>query len=262
MTYSDQIASYSATYPLESSNSVESFMIEVLGKVLETSGSHDHLLTKMMKVPVKASSDIWVLTQYQIEFYMMANKEDKIQIDTQILDANRAFITRYFRVMQNNSLVMEVYIQFVAINFQDRKIVRLNLQGLEDLNLLNTSKTFKFDRIKLPAKIKDQLAFPVIIQAKDIDMNNHVNNLVYLKWCFKLMADLSIHQKLPMTLSVKYGQELLVKHQVFVYPLLHKEKDQEVAYFLIYNRSKEEEASSIKIRMKENQVYDKFKITT
>lgn len=193
-------------------------LAELLRKVLQTSNNHDRAVRQSMNKEdyVIGDNQTWVITQNKTELLEWPKVDQTVTIETKVVDANRFFITRQFLVLaESGEILVKIYLQFTAIDFNTRKMVRLNLDGIKGMDLIE-EKTVNFDKLKLSEEATELSRVDYPILPSDIDENQHVNNLVYFRWSYDLIPE-KIHQNYRLKMiEMKYGSELRENDSVVI----------------------------------------------
>lgn len=254
-----KFARYAHEFIIDQEMLMDKHMIisHLLNLSILTSAKHDQLLQDNHLAKSLQENQVWVVTQYKININQPWKLSSKIKIVTRLIQVNRFFVVRYFEIFSEDICIMEVNAQFAAIDFVKRSVVRLELEMLNHHHLVDDSISVRFD--KLQANHQDQkiLSTPILIQASDIDENQHVNNGVYLRWALVTLQRLKDLASDISMIEIKYGKELLMNHKVSmdVYQLNHNEIKMQ-----INNESDQKVACMIKFTMKNmEETHDKFK---
>lgn len=226
-----------------------------IGKLIEhtlyLSGEHDQFLQQEVNVKIISDEETWVITQYYIKQLQMPALNDQITVRTRVVDANRFFITRYFDIYNDEQLLFEVFTQYTVINWQTRKMVRIDVEPLERMDLVDKELTIPFKRFVKPDEFESYLFSERDIHDSDIDENNHVNNLVYINWAFSSLPKDFITQHTIDTIEVKYGKELFKDNQVGIESYrLKPHLNQTETYQIIKDKATDKDASYVRINWK------------
>ncbi|MBG9980840.1 hypothetical protein HZY91_07785 [Facklamia sp. DSM 111018] len=234
--------------------------------VLQTSGEHDCLVNKFLDQPILTAPLSWIITQNHFKVYRLPKMGDRIEIETRLVNANRFFVDRWFSVRSKEDLLMEFQIQFSVINLKTRKMGRIPDSRIKALDLVDSSQYQRMEKISLPEEMTIYSDRGYQIQDEDIDGNNHVNNLVYLRWCLQALPFDLLREYQVESLGIKYGHELLFDQEVSIQTyLFHSLLDQNgefriepsvkvcSSYQIIQNLSTDREAGFLIINWKRNE---------
>lgn len=206
----EQLHTYTDTYQEPVANWE---LNELLRLALITSYHHDQQVQNILTHTLLNSDETWVITQYNIEIVADYFAASEMQITTQVIEANRFFVTRLFTVTMDGTVTHRILAQFAIINLSTRKMIRVPLQALEEANLIVPTS----DKVMPPKPLAESQATTTqsqVIYPEDIDENLHVNNRVYLRWALAAVPkSLSDTHRLA-SLQIKYGSELRANDEV------------------------------------------------
>lgn len=188
---------------------------ELLRLALMTSYNHDKKIKTLLKTALLQPEQSWVITQYNIQIVAPFFVAEQVKITTQVIEANRFFVTRQFTVEMNNNITHRILAQFAVLDLSTRKMARVPMQELHDLNLI-VPISAKLSAPKPLVDSKWEMTQTQTIQAKDIDENHHVNNRVYLRWAFAALPEQFVAQHRLTGVQIKYGSELRAEDAVEV----------------------------------------------
>lgn len=184
-------------------------LTQMLNIALETAGHHDRLINDHLPMPLLSENQSWVITQSAIYLKQWPQMNDHLTVHTRVYEVNRFFVERYFEILCEGVLLMEIISQYAVIDLQNRKMARINTKLLTDLAVVDESIKFSFDKIRVPKNYVLNITQKRQILPVDIDNNQHVNNTVYLRWCYEMLPkEILSHYELE-SVAVKYGSELL-----------------------------------------------------
>lgn len=241
------IKCFSQSYELILRNNTAENFLEIMRKVLQTSDAHDQAVRKHLSPDeyVISENQTWVITQSSLEIVKMPFS-NKMTIRTKIVAANRFFITRHFIVEEEGQTIISIYMQFAAIDFDTRKMVRLNLKIIEPYLETMSQVTLPFGKMMLPKEKSEANSIDIEITDEAIDLNQHVNNLYYLKWGLMTLPK-SFEAMTLKKIDIKYGSELLKEHQAYMTTYIVEDTN---IIQQIVNKTLQKESSVIKFEFK------------
>lgn len=225
---------------------------ELLQAAIETSGAHDQAVIPYIKTQGEyliQDNQTWVITHYNIKVHDLPKYGEKFVIRTQVVEANRFFISRRYEIKVADQMMVELFAKFAAINFEERKMVRLNVKAFLEAGLLIENTKSSYPKIKLPdsSQVDSFLTKYHQVVSEDIDTNQHVNNGAYLSWVEEQLSQI-IHDKYhQVEIHIKYGKEILPDEQVKIETYIENIDSNIVTTHLISNLSQEAEACRIQI---------------
>ncbi|EHR37852.1 acyl-ACP thioesterase domain-containing protein [Facklamia languida] len=220
----------------------------LISKILETSTNHDRCLNDQLGAPFLPDDLTWIITQNMGQIIKVPDEGKYVVIETRVSKANRFFVNRWFGIWQSSQLVMEFQIQFAALNLLTRRMVTIPYQKLEVYCLVDKRLDQNFKRVLESDHLSLNNEENCQIGEEDIDNNQHVNNLVYIRWAFQAMDQLMHPDYQLKQISIKYGHEILPDHQVKLLNYLDdskKEADHIVSVQTFLNQTTQEEACRV-----------------
>ena len=186
----------------------------IIGYLIETSNyqskecgiSNEYLMSKVYT---------WMLYKWKIKIFRKPKSFEKIKVKTWASDFKTINAFREFEIYVCDEKILEASSIFLLIDIKKRKAIRIP-ETIAEAYGINDKKIFKkIDRINEPKDRETINKFDYIIQKRDIDFNNHVNNSVYLEL---------IHEALPDEFSdikfdeivVNYMKELEYKDKIVI----------------------------------------------
>ncbi|MGX7092355.1 acyl-ACP thioesterase domain-containing protein [Hutsoniella sourekii] len=222
-------------------------LLKLLEETLRISGAHDQLIASLNGRPFLDEGQVWVITHYSIDILKHLQINDEIEMTTRVGASNRFFITRYFEIRDKEDLAVTIHIQYAAIHYQKRSIVRIDDQFLLDRNLIDKTIKAPYQKLSRPQNLQADRYREYTIDERSIDGNNHVNNLVYLSWCYHQLEPQFMNDYQVKHLEVKYGKEVLKGDRVSVETVIEMDPKEARTYHYINNLSKETNASIVLI---------------
>lgn len=240
----ESLTLYEANYPIEEKLTPVQVYSKLVQWGIQTSSKHDRYLKQQLDQEFLKAHQSWVITQNQLRIEKMVDETKSIQVTTRVTQANRFFIQRYYEYFQQNQRIAAMTTQFVAIDLETRRLVRLNQvqQSLDQVIDSTYSQTLPQLTTQLPADWDDR--FEPVIESNDIDENNHVNNLIYLRWILNHLETIEQDASRIQQIDIKYSQELLAEDHVIV-------KGQCNSNYYIYKQSGESLAAYVQLTWNE-----------
>lgn len=183
-------------------------MTRLLSIALETAGDHDRLINSVLDEPLLKSVESWVITQSSIAINRWPRLTEELNVITRVIEVNRFFVKRFFEMKVADELLLTVVSQFAIINLESRKMARVPVKILENLELIDDQVTYDFEKLRVPEGYTSVSQQDREIVASDIDYNQHVNNEVYIRWAYEMLPARYLAQFKVIKIEVKYGSEL------------------------------------------------------
>jgi medium-chain acyl-[acyl-carrier-protein] hydrolase len=180
--------------------------------VQETSLMHTHSICGAMDYYDKMNL-VWVLTHWQVEIYAVPKLGDYINISTWPVGFKGYFGTRGYEAKNTNGNTI------LAANSNWILLDRNSLKPVRPAEFVTTKYGANFDfplekDFTLPS-LSDNAGFvhlsthSYIPTRRDMDTNNHVNNISYLKWLYDFIPETLYRNYHPSSLKVAYKKETL-----------------------------------------------------
>ncbi|MBF0780449.1 MULTISPECIES: acyl-[acyl-carrier-protein] thioesterase [unclassified Granulicatella] len=147
----------------------------------------------------------WFILQHDLTIHQMPKVDDTITVETEALSYNKFFTYRRFKVFINDTVFVETVMKFALVDMIERKLVRIDPKFVNVYKAERLSTSQKMTKIKRLDVCSDSQEYS--IRQTDIDMNQHVNNAVYLEWIWKSLPNI-YHDKLPKHLAIIYENEV------------------------------------------------------
>ncbi|MBO0487754.1 acyl-ACP thioesterase domain-containing protein [Vagococcus fluvialis] len=150
----------------------------------------------------------WIILQHDIDIKRLPKAHETIKLTTEAESYNKFFCYRHFWVHDeegNECAFMST--TFAIMDLHERKM------GSVDEAIIAPFESEKIKRIKRGEKI---LPVTEINQEKtygvryfDIDLNQHVNNAVYLDWILDALEGEFLESHNPEKIAIKFNKEVL-----------------------------------------------------
>ncbi|MGO4927043.1 acyl-[acyl-carrier-protein] thioesterase [Fundicoccus sp. Sow4_D5] len=196
----------------------EAYFLDKLGKqidvtrllsiALETAGQHDQLISTFLDEPLLKDNESWVITQSSVDIQRWPVLNERLNVTTRVIEVNRFFVKRHFEMRVANEVLLTVVSQYAIINLETRKMARVSVDSLENVDAVDGSIDYAFEQLRVPQGDSSVSQQDREIVARDIDYNQHVNNEVYIRWAYEMLPESYFTQFKVKKIEVKYGSEL------------------------------------------------------
>ncbi len=123
----------------------------------------------------------WVLSRLKIEIYDYPQWLDEVVVETWPVGIDGLFCNRDFKVYSTSGeLLMIASSTWIIINFKSKRPVRP--ATILDFNDFVPEYVFEKPLPKLRINIPNAVTKQTQVQYSDLDLNQHVNNVKYVKW--------------------------------------------------------------------------------
>ncbi len=183
MIKSDDSKRYKATFRVglfdtDFKNNVK--LTSVCNFLQEIAGMHADALHWSI-VDLLKNDQSWVLLRLKIKIYKYPKWLDEVVIETWPVGIDGLFCIRDFRVYSTSGeLLMIASSTWIIINFKNKRPVRPStILSFEDFV---PDSVFNSNLQKLQVDISNATTKETQVQYSDLDLNQHVNNVKYVKW--------------------------------------------------------------------------------
>lgn len=158
----------------------------------------------------------WVFYKYDIKIYKYPMYRDKISITTKACGFKKFYAYRSYVMKNSEGEVMgEAMALFFLINTAKRKAIRIpkgqyELYGVD----VDLKEDIKMEDVRVASEEENVKEYE--IRYRDIDSNNHVNNVNYIEWAIEsvplsIVKNFSLERlKIVFEKETKYGQSIKV----------------------------------------------------
>ncbi len=148
----------------------------------------------------------WVLSRYHVRFHAFPSVHSRIRLKTWPSGREGRFALREFQLHdETGTPVVSASTSWMLLDLKTRRPVRVD-EYLPDLPI-NTTRAIADQFHSLPKLPEVSCELPFRVRHGDLDLNNHVNNVVYVDWALEtLPADL-IGKLQPAAVEITYRAE-------------------------------------------------------
>lgn len=162
---------------------------------------------------LKESGQMWVLSRLEIKCEKLPNWGDRVQIFTAGRGVEGLFAFREFLMIDDNDKTLASGMSsWLLLSSDTKKIVKPESVLPTDIFQMQTKPDWVPKRHRLQT-----FGHPfskVIVQASDLDLQNHVNNTSYIRWVEDLIFQANISIQF---LSINYLAECFLGDEVDLY---------------------------------------------
>lgn len=187
----------------------------------------------------------WFIIRYRIEFENYLTDLKNIRIKTESRGCQKSTFYRDFEVYDNASgaRMLRAVSSWFIVDLTRKSIVNIEKDFPEFLKFEERKDDLKLNRLKSLDRIDIEKSFE--IRYDDLDINNHVNNTVYITWALE-----SLDYEFRKANTIK-SVEVYYKHDVtFGEPILSQvyiDEENMITEHLIKNAKTEEALCLLKI---------------
>ena len=150
----------------------------------------------------------WLLLYWKIEIFSFPKWSSRITIKTWPREIARVYSYRDFEVYDESGNLVAIS-KWVLINVASHSIARITPEFAKNFKLIDKSVFPEFKENTLKEPEDSTLTFEYKTGRRDIDSNNHVNNLCYLDFALEALPE-SICNNNFNDIEVLYKKEILL----------------------------------------------------
>lgn len=161
----------------------------------------------------------WVLSRLKIKVIRMPSWGEKITVKTAGRGIHKIFAVREFEVCdKDGNIIAEANSSWLLLNMENKRPQRpaqvLPKELFEEVD----------DPSIVPAKLSpielSKKPFTTMVRASDLDMNNHVNNVSYIRW----IEDFAYHNGIDFErLNINYVSEAKLNDHISLHHVTNNE---------------------------------------
>lgn len=168
---------------------------------------------------IQTKKKVWLLMDWKLKVFERPKYMDKLTLKTwaRPIEKHIFYTYRDFEVYSNGKRVAIATSRWVLYDLETNKITKIT----EDiLNLYNPEEESVFEekeilKIKEPEEKKSSIEYEVI--RADIDVNNHMHNLNYLKLAYEVLPENIYFNEDLKNVRIMYKHQVLLKDKVKIF---------------------------------------------
>ncbi len=185
-----------------------------LNLMQEVGGMHATQLGHGLKEEIKTGK-AWIVIAWKLDIFKRPSWNEKIKVRTWIGKVDKIYHYRDYELLDsNNEVVAKGVAQWVMVDTINNRIMKAEESYVEEFNVIER-EDFDNNIKKINASVNIDNAnqiFEYVIQKRDTDKNNHMNNVIYLDLALEGLEDevidkisnIEIHYKT----ECKYGDKI------------------------------------------------------
>lgn len=162
----------------------------------------------------------WVAANYHVKITRAPKIHEKIRIKTWPSEEKKLGAIRdYIITDENENTLVCASTQWILINSETKKpqILRANLPEYQVIS--EKADSFEYTKLPLPESFNYSKKFTV--RFDDIDVNNHVNNAVYVLWMSEAVPNDFRNTHRVAELEIAFKKEVLLGEQIKIDTLVN-----------------------------------------
>jgi acyl-ACP thioesterase len=149
----------------------------------------------------------WVIARYHVQLMGMVGKREPVKVRTWPATREGLFSCREFEVLTGDTLLALATSSWAAVDLTTRRPVKI-AGHLPDYPLLPL-RVIADDFPPLPQLEQADLELPFRVRRADLDLNRHVNNVVYAEWALETVPETVADSCRLAEIEIAYRAEAL-----------------------------------------------------
>ncbi|MCF2144342.1 MAG: hypothetical protein K9W42_11635 [Candidatus Heimdallarchaeota archaeon] len=164
----------------------------------------------------------WYLLRYYIEMYEYPTIDELLTIRSWVARSeSKKFSLRDFEIInESGKILCSATTSWVLYNYVKRKPVNY-LEYVSDRPILD-KRAVSYDFPKLPLPEKTDASATLTVRRSDLDLNNHVNNAVYVEWLLESVPAKILKKYVINKLEISFKGQAFHQDSVLVETELQK----------------------------------------
>lgn len=155
----------------------------------------------------------WVLSRYHIKIERYPRLGEKITVLTWPSGRSELFALRDYEVFDEaGQRILAGTSSWMVINLERKQPVPIDSLYQERIILSRRALEDNFEPLPLLPSAEREIEFPVEIN--HLDLNRHVNNVVYVQWALEAMPPEILWKEQPVEIEISYKAEAVYGHHV------------------------------------------------
>lgn len=164
----------------------------------------------------------WLLLDWQVEIIKRPKYKEKIDVETWSRKIERCYGLRDFEIYNKmGELIVKGTSKWVLVDIEKRRPIRVPEDAATKYSLYNDKgyTVFENEIEKIEELEESELNFiqKYEVQRRDIDGNNHVNNIAYLKVAYEILPYEIYNEKTFDNIRITYKKEIKYGEKVDCY---------------------------------------------
>lgn len=187
----------------------------------------------------------WVLTRLKVKVIDYPKWTDEITVETWPTGIEGLFGNRDFRILdKHGNTIILASSSWLIINIKSKRPTRPH-SIIDGDKYDNAKKVFETPLQKLNTDVPENPNLTIDVHFSDIDINQHVNNVKYIKWIIDSCPIEKLSSGLIDELEVNFLHEAKYSDQLSIYNNCDNNNDRESHFVIRNNKSNVENCRSI-----------------
>lgn len=194
----------------------------------------------------------WLLSRYHLKINRYPRLGEKIEISTWPSGDQGVFALRDFQVQDvSGGLVLSATTSWVLWNIEKKQPTPVDEIKHQDVILPERALKDNFEPLPQLEEVDWEKEFPVLM--RDLDLNRHVNNTVYIQWAIETLPSKILLSSCPTEVEISYKAEAFYGEKVCSFAQQIKQPGETnsnklLFYHQIINKNKNMELARLRTR--------------
>ena len=150
----------------------------------------------------------WLILNWKLKVFLRPKTNTPLIVNTWIRKENPLFFYRDFEIFDNsNNLVAKATSKWVLFDVNKKSITKISKEMKEKYTYLEKQAFTEKWNEKIKEPINSNYVMDYKVQRRDIDTNNHVNNLYYLDYAIEAIPEKIYNTHKFSNIEIMYKHE-------------------------------------------------------
>ncbi len=155
----------------------------------------------------------WVLSRYHVRVHAYPVMGDRLTIETWGSGRRGLFALRDFRMRNDGGTVLlTATSSWMVLDLRTHQPVRID--EFLPADYVHEERALDDDFKSLPVVTSASRELPFRVEMRDVDLNRHVNNAVYIRWALEAAPPEVLSSRRPSSIEVSYRAEAFYGDEV------------------------------------------------
>ncbi|MDD2627661.1 MAG: thioesterase [Clostridia bacterium] len=182
---------------------------------------------------VKTTRKAWVVLAWKVNIIRKPIWNEKITVKTWSSKIEKIYYYRNFEIKdEKGEVICTAESQWIMMDVDTKKIQRITEEYLDKFIVIESKVTISKTNVKLTDKEKEKIIHEFVVARRDVDTNNHMNNIIYLDMALEGLDEKEVQD--IKSFEICYKLESKIKDKI----ICTKVDDENTIYLLDENKEK------------------------
>ncbi len=182
---------------------------------------------------IKTTRKAWVILVWKVNVIRRPIWNEKIIIKTWNSKTEKMYYYRNFEIIdEKGEIICIAESQWIMMDVDTKKIQRITDDYLNKIIILESKVSISKINTKLTDKEKENIIHEFIVARRDVDTNNHMNNVIYLDMALEGLEEKRVED--IKSFEIHYKLESKINEKI----ICTKVEDENTIYLLDENKEK------------------------